>query len=128
MKPGTMDSIRKKGELAESFFHKKPFNFNCTQSIMKSFQEENKFNDELIMDNSRMGGGRAPEGQCGAYYAARLVLKDNTDHQTQLDTAFLKEMKSVYCRDIRPNKIVPCQQIVKLTAEFIENILKTKKQ
>jgi len=119
--------MQNKGELTKSFFHKAPYNFNCAQTIAKSFQKEYKIDDELIHDYSRMGSGRAPNGECGAYFAARKVLSDNEQHVWQLNAAFLKEMKSFYCRDIRPSKEIPCKQVVRLAAEFIEDIMNTRK-
>ena len=44
------------GEVAASYFHEAPHNFNCAQAVMAVYKG---VDDELIPEMKKCGGGRA---------------------------------------------------------------------
>lgn len=57
------------------FFHGEK-NYNCAQSVLACFQDEFQLSDEKIQSLQSFGGGRAPEGRCGALHAALELVED----------------------------------------------------
>ena len=56
---------------ASDFFAEVPRRYNCAQSVAAGAGRE-----DLIPAMAAMGGGRAPEGICGALYAALQLLPE----------------------------------------------------
>lgn len=48
---------------------------NCAQSVIKAFQEHFGYDDKTVAEFLACGGGNAPSGVCGAYYAARASFR-----------------------------------------------------
>ena len=64
------------------------------------------------------GGGKAPEGSCGALYAAKMM---QPDHAESIDEFFRRGAKGyTKCAEIRPNKIIPCNRCVELAGEALD--------
>ncbi len=104
-------------------FHGKD-SLNCAQAVIKGFQQIAEIPDSLIEQFKRMGGGRAPDGVCGALHAAMELV--NNDKATQkLRDIFVAAASSDKCREIRAAKTLPCVQCVELAAkellELVEN-------
>jgi hypothetical protein len=47
---------------------------NCAQAVLKAFQEKFSITDEMISQFKAYGAGKAPDGCCGAFYAAKYIL------------------------------------------------------
>ena len=50
---------------------------NCSQSVAAGYFQKTGQGEEYIEKFSGFGGGRAPEGYCGALYAAMQILGDD---------------------------------------------------
>lgn len=54
--------------------HKK---LNCGQSIIYAFKEKFPIPENTIDRFKAFGRGKAPEGYCGSYYAAKVILENS---------------------------------------------------
>ncbi len=101
---------------------------NCTLSIIKTFNDYINITDEELVNYQRYGGGRAPEGVCGAYYAAdRLFQESDSEDMDKLREAFEKEAGSLKCREIRKMGKLSCDGCVRKIAELLERKFPIKK-
>ena len=64
------------------------------------------------------GGGKAPNGTCGALYAAKMMQPDHAD---AIEDFFKRGAQNcTKCSEIRPNKIIPCNRCVELAGEALD--------
>jgi hypothetical protein len=103
---------------ASDYFHKED-DYNCAQAILKNFQSEYSISQEMIDSYSAYGGGRAENGQCGAFYAAKNLL-NNPNKIELLNKEFLKKAGSVKCKGILKLKKLPCADCVDLAAKIVD--------
>ena len=103
-------------ELALKVFRQPPERLNCAQSVLYAWREV--FGDTAIKvaDLKPFGAGRAPEGLCGAVYAACLLAPNRAD---ELKAAFASRVGSLYCKEIRAAKKHPCAECVAQAAELL---------
>jgi len=94
---------------------------NCAQAIYRGFQEECNVLEPTIMGASAFGGGRAPEGTCGALYAA-LDLAPRDAHPKMMD-AFIAHGGSTLCRALKSERRLDCRACVALAADLLEDVL-----
>ena len=69
-----------------------------------------------VADLKPFGAGRAPEGLCGAVYAACLLAPNRAE---ELKAAFAARAGSLYCKEIRAAKKHPCAECVAQAAELL---------
>lgn len=98
---------------------------NCAQAIVCGYGERFGIDDELVVSFKAYGGGRAPEGKCGAVYAAEYVLEQlgHRDKVEALMSLFEKEAGSTKCRDIRHLKKLSCLGCVQEADLFLKGVL-----
>ena len=106
---------------ASDFFHKEE-NFNCAQAVLKYAESHEVVNEELIAEFRNFGGGKAPEGLCGALYAAQHIFNDNKK-TGQTKVKFVNEAGSVTCREIRKGKKLSCTGCVDLAGRCLKEYL-----
>jgi hypothetical protein len=106
---------------SEKFFHVKPENLNCAQSVLKGFQNELNIEQSKIDDFRAFGGGRAPEGVCGALFAAEILLLERG--KSSVKAEFAKQAGDITCYEIKKNAKTSCIQCVKIADEFLANKL-----
>ena len=95
---------------------------NCAQAVIAGFKDKFSLEDELVASFAGYGGGKAPEGCCGALYAAQHVLKSASSEEIEkCNEAFIKAAGSNKCREIRSMKKLVCLGCVEKAAEFLEN-------
>ncbi|MFA6293664.1 MAG: C-GCAxxG-C-C family (seleno)protein [Victivallales bacterium] len=96
---------------------------NCAQAVIAGFKEKISLDDGLVAAFAAHGGGKAPEGCCGALYAARHILKDNGDLEIEkCNEVFIKAAGSHKCKEIRSMKKLSCLGCVERVAEILERI------
>ena len=103
---------------SEEYFHRKPDNFNCAQSLLKGFQHEFQVSNETVEAFRAFGGGRAEGGLCGALYAANYLMQKVG--KEPLNESFAKRIAYERCKDIKENKRFSCEECVKIADEFVE--------
>lgn len=92
---------------------------NCAQALLKAFQEEFNVPEEDIQAAAKLGGGKAPHGECGALYAARLLIKDHKLIHT-IAHDFETLAGSTKCRSIRKQNKLSCGRCVAVIAQIME--------
>jgi len=101
---------------ALSVFRKSPECLNCAQSVCYG-----SGNEELIEKMDDLSGGRAPEGTCGALYAAmQIVGEQNAD---LVHDAFVKECGAFKCHELKKELHVPCEKCVSCASELISTCI-----
>ena len=87
---------------------------NCAQAVA-----EGCGNKELALMMSPCGGGKAPEGRCGALHAA-LAMTPESVHET-LIAEFVAVAKAPDCRSIKGQASpTSCAECVRIAAELVE--------
>ena len=109
---------------ASRFYHG-PEGYNCAQAVLKYFQNDLRISDEAIASSKGLGGGRAPQGRCGALHAA-LTLIDDEGMKAELEERFRTAAGASVCRDIRSLNKLSCKDCVDTAAALAEKIMKDK--
>lgn len=98
-------------EKALSTFREPPHMFNCAQTVCAAFGR-----DDLLEAMKVCGGGRAPEGMCGALYGAIQVAPERAE---ELKAAFIAKNGSWKCSELKGGTPrVACQQCVAVAAQL----------
>lgn len=89
---------------------------NCAGSILTAFAEL----DRNTQDSISLGHGRAPDGECGAYYAAKFLLEKKYPEQKKgFEDYFTKLAGSTKCNKIRKLRKLSCLDCVEKAAEYL---------
>ena len=107
---------------AVDYFHNTPERLNCAQAILTAWKDECGVSEEMIQNFKQFGGGKAPEGTCGALYAAEYLVQKQENVSVIGD--FAKQTGSHACRSIRANGTVSCQRCVEIADELMSQKLK----
>ena len=96
---------------------------NCGQSVVSAFKEKFGLDDDLIDLFKGYGGGNAPAGLCGAYYAVKCIVdKQKKEMTRELEQYFLEYAGALECRNIKSLKKLSCVGCVEKSSEFLEKI------
>lgn len=101
-------------------FHRPPENFNCAQAVVVAWQAETGRQVAALADLKPFGGGRAPNGECGAIYAACLAAPESA---RTLRQDFVARLGDTRCSVLKRDLAVPCSDCVGTAAELLEAIL-----
>ena len=94
---------------------------NCGQAVLSAFKKELDVSDGTIQEFGGYGGGKAPEGFCGAFYAAKMVLERHSPELLpDLEASFVRAAGSVKCREIRSARKLSCLGCVETAARYLE--------
>lgn len=106
---------------------------NCAQAVGCAFKDEYNLSDDVIESSKAYGGGRAPDGLCGAYYVAKLILekdvigkkniieeKDIIEKIGDFEKKFIEHAGSTKCHEIRQSKKLSCLGCVEKCSEYLE--------
>lgn len=99
-------------EKALSTFRQPPCMYNCAQTVCAAFDR-----DDMLEAMKACGGGRAPEGTCGALYAATLLAPERAG---EITAAFLSANGATRCRELKGEHRVPCQTCVATAASLLD--------
>ena len=98
-------------EQAVAFYAQRPKLYNCAQAVAKTFKR-----DDLVESLKSCGGGNAPDGLCGALYAAMLLAGEE---QTEtVKEQFHKVIGHLQCKAIRKDGQATCAVCVRRAAEI----------
>ena len=107
------------------YLNKNTNNLNCAQAVISAFKEKFSLSEDSVGLFGSYGSGRAPGGECGAYYAAKFIL--NGKHQDKIrecEEMFLSHAGSTKCREVRQLNKLPCIGCIEKAAQFIEGLQK----
>ncbi|MEN9354793.1 MAG: hypothetical protein RL318_2118 [Fibrobacterota bacterium] len=105
---------------AVSVFHKLPENLNCAQAVLDAWQRATGLEIAPMEDFRAFGGGRAPEGECGALHAACLAVPDAAE---AMRAAFVEKAGSGHCGTLKRDLRFPCADCVGLAAQLLQSHL-----
>ena len=102
-------------------FRQPPEHLNCAQSVLHAWREVTGDTSIALAGLKPLGGGRAPDGLCGALHAACLAAPKQAE---ALKQNFATRLGSLYCKELRAAKMHPCETCIGHAAELLE--LETK--
>lgn len=94
---------------------------NCAEAVAEAWQQVSGKDLDLTVNLAKCGSGRAPQGLCGAIYAAQLVCDE--DKKAEISDRFADAAGSLGCREIRSMKKLSCTACVELAASLLEESL-----
>lgn len=109
-------------EKASSIYRHPDYRLNCAQVLVYKWCEQNNISDLKVSDLMGLGSGRAPEGMCGALYAAQRIFSEDQNTQLILKEKFVYEFGSFSCNTIRSNKEIDCQTCIDYMDESIAQL------
>jgi hypothetical protein len=98
-------------EKAAALYLQRPKKYNCAQAVAAAFD---RF--DLLETLASCGGGKAPEGLCGALFAA-ISLSDPAGHEN-IRKQFKQEIGHCECQSIRQSRPAGCADCVRCAAGF----------
>lgn len=104
-------------EHALKVFRQPPERLNCAQAVLHAWREVSGDTSIALADVKTFGGGRAPDGLCGALHTACLVAPDWAE---ALKQNFAARLGSLYCKELRTAKVHPCETCVVQATELLE--------
>jgi len=109
-------------ETAKAYFlGKKGSRLNCAQSVAETFQEQFPLDEHTTRLLSACGGGMAPDGYCGAFYATKCILERHFPQRSGEAMGLLHSSAgSLKCREIKALKKLPCVGCVEKAAEVVQ--------
>ena len=98
-----------------------PRRLNCAQAVAETFREKFPLDEKTTVLLSACGGGMAPDGLCGAFYAAKCLLDLHFPHRAEESMEHLRDVAgSLKCREVKALKKLPCFGCVEKAAEIVE--------
>ncbi len=98
---------------ALELFSASPRMHNCAQAVASGTGH-----DELFAELNSCGGGKAPEGRCGALHAAMLIA--GPKRAEEIRKSFVAELGSEKCAELKRVLSVPCARCVETGARLAE--------
>ncbi|MFA5062974.1 MAG: C-GCAxxG-C-C family protein [Candidatus Omnitrophota bacterium] len=106
-----------------NFLGKSGARYNCAQSVIKACSDLFGVAPDLLKIHAGSGGGNAPDGYCGALYAALYILNiKNNDKSEECKDYFLKYAGALTCKEIKSGRKVSCVVCVEKAAEFLNKV------
>jgi hypothetical protein len=103
---------------------------NCAQSVLSAFKDNFSINDEIFEKFNNFGGGRAPDGLCGALYAVKYIIskqQEDKEKIAELEEYFIEHAGALECSNIKGMKKLSCVGCVEKSSEFLESFVKLNK-
>lgn len=97
---------------------------NCAQSVLSAFKEDFNIEEDIVEAFKNYGGGRAPNGLCGALYAVKYIMNKQQDKEkvAELEEYFLEHAGALECSNIRGMRKLSCVGCVEKSSEFLEKL------
>ena len=107
-----MDTLTVKTISAAIANFRKPY--SCAQTVYAAFAPDT---DAQTMDFMKQNsGGRAPEGMCGALFAATQLAPERAE---ELAKKFAERVGDTACLRIKREHKTPCEECVRAAAELL---------
>ncbi len=104
-------------------FHHPEYRHNCAQAIVNKWHSHFNVPPTVIADMKACGGGRAPEGLCGALYGGLHLLQSEEEKEKLID-GFCKAAGQTNCRALKAEKRTSCEQCVDIADSLIEKVVR----
>ncbi len=92
---------------------------NCAQSVAHAWMEKHTDSRDLLTAFSGCGGGRAPEGLCGALHASCTLAGPSA--AKEIKERFAEQTGNHQtCREIRRAGVLSCNECVAVAAELLD--------
>ena len=101
---------------ALSVFRKDPERLNYAQAVLYAWREVSGDTAIALADLKPFGGGRAPDGLCGALHTACMIAPNLAEAMKQ---NFAARLGSIYCKELRAAKVHPCETCVVQATELL---------
>ena len=98
---------------AVEVFSEIPRKYNCAQAVAAGLDR-----GDLVPLLANCGGGKAPEGRCGALHAAMLISGES--NAADVREKFVAATGSEFCRVLKQELKVPCSKCVETAAALAE--------
>ena len=98
---------------AVEIFSEVPRKCNCAQAVAAGLGRE-----DLLPGLASCGGGKAPEGRCGALHAAMLIAGETRAGDVR--AGFVAAAGSEFCRVLKQELKFPCVRCVETAAALAE--------
>ena len=96
---------------------------NCAQAVIIAFKDKFAFAEGTVSRFAEYGGGNAPEGVCGSFYAAKALLeKGHPEKVKECEQALHAPAGSIKCKEIRSLRKLTCLGCVEKVAEYMEKV------
>lgn len=112
-------------ETAKAYYlgKKGSLRLNCAQSIAETLREKFPLDKETMEIFSACGGGRAPEGYCGAFYATKCILERHFPSAAEGKMELLQSFAgSLKCKEVKALKKKSCLECIEKCVEVVEVI------
>ena len=104
-----------KMDKALELFTASPRKHNCAQATACGLGH-----DELYAQLAACGGGKAPEGRCGALHAAMLIAGEA--RAEQIRKSFVAELGAETCAELKRSLGIPCAKCVETAVKLAEKL------
>jgi len=105
------------GEKARHAFRSPPHNLNCAQAVIYGCSTSDTPDRQALGAFFASGGGRAPQGECGAIFAACTIASDRGENPDLLRERFRVIHGETLCKALR-KKQIPCAECVQAAADL----------
>lgn len=106
-------------EKATHTFHHPHYAHNCAQAITHKWHKLFNRSDALVAQGKAWGGGRAPEGICGAMYAGLQLVADY--QKKTFAEQFIQQAGHAQCKIIRRQGVTSCVQCVEIADLLLDH-------
>lgn len=107
---------------ATDTFRKEPWRHNCAQAIANRWRD--LYDDkEIVAKYAPYIGGRAPEGYCGALYAAMSACPADAE---AIKEEFAEAAGYTHCSELKRSNHIPCEICVATADKLVEKYSKIR--
>ncbi|MBQ0051062.1 MAG: hypothetical protein KBT11_03240 [Treponema sp.] len=101
---------------ATDTFRNPQFGHNCAQAVANKYSSMYNEND-IVSSYAPYVGGRAPDGLCGALFAAKEAVPE---HAQEIEAEFIKICGASTCRQIKAESKTSCHVCVDTADQLVE--------
>jgi hypothetical protein len=113
-----------KTKAVDSYTGKNGIRLNCAQSVARAAKDEYGVSETEIETLKAFSGGCAPEGMCGAIYAAHwLIARKSSEAAEEAVNTFNEAIGETRCREIRSARKRSCMDCVAEAAFLAEKYM-----
>lgn len=107
--------MKTRREQAVASFHNP---YSCAQAVAAAFGPAD---EATLAQMKSLSAGRAPEGRCGALWAAMSLLPEA--QRADCEAYFAKEAGDTACRVLKKELHTPCERCVDVASAYLESHL-----